>query len=118
MRKSCAAVAALALAAAVGLSACGGGRGNSTGVASLSGSKAGATTTTLPKGNATQLYDQWAQCLRDHGVAGLADPTINSQGQLNLTLPQGISPQSLPRGLQSPFGGKLGFTTDQPKPMR
>jgi hypothetical protein len=95
MKRCFAAVAALAAATAIGLSGCGGGSGSS-GVASLSGasgggSSGGATSTTLPKGSATQLYDEWAQCLRDHGVTGLADPTVNSQGQLHLALPSGVS---------------------------
>jgi hypothetical protein len=96
MRTCYAAAAALAVAAAIGLSGCGGGSGGSK-VASRSGAgggSSGGSTTTLPKGTATQLYDEWAQCLRDHGVAGMADPTVNSQGQMQLKLPDGVSPQT------------------------
>ena len=58
-------VAVLAAAATIGLAACGG-SSNSPQVASLGSSAASGstTTTTLPEGNATQLLDEWATCMR------------------------------------------------------
>jgi hypothetical protein len=90
-----------ALGVAVGvavltLTACAGGGGKPSGVASLSGSGSGSgggTTTTVGKQNASELYAKWAQCMRDHGV-NIADPVVDDQGQINITLPQGLSIQT------------------------
>jgi hypothetical protein len=90
-----------ALGVAVGvagltLTACGGGGGKPSGVASLSGSGSGSgggTTTTVSKQNTSQLYAKWAQCMRDHGI-NIADPVIDDQGRINITLPQGLSMQT------------------------
>jgi hypothetical protein len=87
-------LAALAMVAAGTLAAaCGSGGSKSSGVASLagangSGSNGGATTTTVPKGNPTQLYAKWAQCMRQHGVE-MADPTIDSKGVVSINAPKG-----------------------------
>jgi hypothetical protein len=78
-------LAVLAAAVAVGIAACG---GSSPGphVASLqksSGHDSGTSTagssgggSALPKGNPTQLLDEWAACMRRHGDTGQTDPTI------------------------------------------
>jgi hypothetical protein len=82
-----AAAAALALAA-LGLAACGG--GSSPRVANLgdsSGNSSGSTTTTLPKGNPTQLLDEWASCMRAHGTPDISDPTIDANGVIHITMP-------------------------------
>jgi hypothetical protein len=77
------ALAALAIAGAVGLVGCASGGGKSPGVASLAGSKSGVTTTTVSKQIVTQLYDLWAQCMRQHGV-NMADPKVDTQGQISV----------------------------------
>ncbi len=86
MRYRTAAVAILL--ASVGLAACGGGS-NPSGVASLSGARSatgGVTTTTLPHGSPTQLVDEWASCMRQHGYPNQADPTIDSNGVIHINM--------------------------------
>ena len=81
-------LAVLAVLAAVGLAACGG--SSPSHVASLGhtiGADSGATATTLPKGNPTQLLDEWASCERANGVPDMTDPTITSSGAIHITLP-------------------------------
>jgi hypothetical protein len=78
------ALAVLALAAAITLAGCGTGGNSPSGVASLAGSHgASGSTTTVPKGNATQLYARWADCMRQHGVS-MADPTVDGHGVVNI----------------------------------
>jgi hypothetical protein len=82
-------VGAVALA---GLSACG--ASSAPHVANLgasNGTTAGSTTT-LPKGNPTQLLDEWATCMRSHGTPGVADPTIDANGVIHITLPASTGP--------------------------
>ena len=91
---------AIAVAAAFGLAACGDsptsfqhvarlGTGTTTGGAQGTGS-----TTTVRKGaNATQLMDQWATCMRANGDPNQTDPTIDQYGVINITMPDGISPE-------------------------
>jgi len=100
--------ALLAVAGAVavaGLAACGG--SSSPHVASLGASSGttAASTTTLPKGNPTQLLDEWASCMRSHGTPGVADPTIDANGVIHITLPASTGP-----GVQTdgPGGGVCG----------
>ena len=38
-------------------------------------------------GNATQLVNEWAACMRRHGDTGQADPTIDSNGVIHITVP-------------------------------
>lgn len=82
-------VAVLAALAAMGVAACGG--TPSRHVASLGNSSGGtpahSTATTLPKGNPTQLLDEWGSCERSHGVPDMADPTITSSGAIHIMLP-------------------------------
>jgi hypothetical protein len=69
------------------LAGCGGGS-KPTGVASLNGSSPGSgTTTTVPHGSPTQLLNEWAQCMRQHGVPNLVDPTIDTNGTIHITMP-------------------------------
>jgi hypothetical protein len=76
------------MAVAITVAGCGTGGGKPSGVASLaganSGSGGGATTTTVPKGNATQLYARWADCMRQHGVQ-MADPVIGDKGMVSIS---------------------------------
>jgi hypothetical protein len=37
-------------------------------------------------GNPTALVDEWAVCMRSHGVPNQADPVIDSHGVINITL--------------------------------
>jgi len=77
--------AALAAAASLGLAACGG-SSKSPGVANLNGSNNhnAVTTTTLPKGNPTQLLDEWASCMRQNGDPNQVDPTIDANGVIHI----------------------------------
>jgi hypothetical protein len=78
------ALAVLAVAAATTLAGCGGGGNGPSGVANLAGSHgASGSTTTVPKGSATQLYAKWADCMRQHGVQ-MADPTIDNKGVVSI----------------------------------
>jgi hypothetical protein len=79
-------VAVLAAAAAMGLAGCGG-SSNAPHVASLGTTVASgaSTTTTLPKGNPTQLLDEWAGCMRTHGDPGQIDPTVDANGVIHIT---------------------------------
>ena len=38
-------------------------------------------------GNATRLVDEWAACMRSHGDTGQADPTIDNNGVIQITVP-------------------------------
>jgi hypothetical protein len=81
-------LAIAATLATLGLAACGG--GSSPHVASLGssiGHGSGSTTTTLPKGTPTQLLDEWASCMRSRGTPNLADPTIDTNGVIHITMP-------------------------------
>lgn len=82
-------IAVFAAVAAIGLAGCGG--STTPHVASL-GSSSGnhnnagtGSTTTLPRGNPTQLLDEWANCMRSHGDPGQVDPTIDANGVIHIT---------------------------------
>jgi hypothetical protein len=97
----------LAVGAALGLVGCG--ASSTPHVASLGnsgGSTPGATTTTLPKGNPTQLLDEWASCQRSHGDPTQVDPTIDANGVIHITFPASVSGNG-PVGL-GPKGGPNG----------
>ncbi len=99
-------VAVFAALGAIGAAACGG--SSSPHVASL-GSSSGTTpvsTTTLPKGNPTQLLDQWASCMRSNGVPDMADPTITSSGAIHITMPADANTNG--KVSVSPDGGPCG----------
>ena len=72
--------------ATLGLAAACGGGSKSPGVASLNGSgnHSSSTTTTLPKGNPTQLLDEWANCERQNGDPNQVDPTIDANGVIHI----------------------------------
>jgi hypothetical protein len=73
------AAAGLAVIAALGLAGCGGGPSQGK-VASLTGSGGGATTTTtVSKQSAQKLWNEFAACMRQHGVQ-MADPVLNNDG--------------------------------------
>jgi hypothetical protein len=85
-------IAMIAATAAIGLAACSG--SSSPHVASLGnsgGNVSGVTTTTLPKGNPTQLLDEWASCMRSHGDPNQDDPTIDANKVIHITFPPGAS---------------------------
>ena len=85
----------VAALAALGVAGCGG--SSSPQVASLGKSTGGTavSTTTLPKGNPTQLLDEWASCMRANGVPNLADPTITSSGAIHIIMPANASPGAI-----------------------
>ena len=85
-------LAVLAAAAAIGLAACSGGSsapqvasvGNSGGTPASSGS--GRSPTASGPGKATQLLDQWATCIRGHGDPSQADPAVDSNSDIDITM--------------------------------
>jgi hypothetical protein len=95
-------LAVLAAAAAIALAACSGGHGSAPQVASLgtSGASNGGNNSSDPggnggggssaaagsKGNATHLVDEWAACMRSHGDPNQADPVINSDSDIEITM--------------------------------
>lgn len=80
---------AVAAASMLGVAACGGSSPGSH-VASLGASNnSGSTTTTLPKGNPSQLLDEWASCMRSHGDPNQVDPTIDANKVIHVTFPSG-----------------------------
>lgn len=93
-------LAIVVVVAALGLAACGDGPASSPHIASLGASTStagtqGAPSTTAPKGgNATQLMDEWAACMRTNGDPNQTDPTIDQYGVINITMPDGV-PQEL-----------------------
>ena len=84
---------AVLAAAAIGLAACSAGSSTPQ-VASLgngSGSPAGSGTgggssAAAGSGNATQLLDEWASCIRGHGDPSQADPAIDSNKDIDITM--------------------------------
>jgi hypothetical protein len=126
-------VAVFAALVAAGVAGCGG--SSSPHVASLGASdaKSSVSTTTLPKGNPTQLLDEWTTCMRAHGVPDLADPTITSSGAIHIQMPADASPsaaQSIgPGGSSNPcnnylqaasqaLGDKSGGGVQKPDPAK
>lgn len=101
-------LAALTAAALIGLAGCGG--SSTPHVASLGstgGSSGDSTTTTLPKGNPTQLLDEWASCMRSHGDPNQVDPTVDANKVIHITIPpsangNGNGPDVLGKGSSSP----------------
>ncbi|MGH9017540.1 MAG: hypothetical protein ACRDY1_07305 [Acidimicrobiales bacterium] len=84
--------------AVTGLTACSGGQPDSPHVAILRTTTTtgtghgGASTTTVSKdGNATELMDEWASCMRANGDPDQTDPIIDQYGVINITLPLGVS---------------------------
>jgi hypothetical protein len=89
--------------AALLTAACGGGSGATREVASLGtssghggantavgGGGGGSSATAAPKGNPSQLLDQWAACMRSHGDPTQADPTIDVSKVIHITMPAGF----------------------------
>ncbi len=81
----------LVAAAALVLAACGGGSTDSPQVASLgsssgAGSTSGSSAAAAPGGNPTQLLDEWAACMRRHGAPNQADPTIDANKDIQITM--------------------------------
>jgi hypothetical protein len=107
------ALAVLAATGAVALAACGSGgsphvaslRTTTTSSGTSSGNVAGGPATALPTGNATQLLDHWAACMRRHGDPEQADPTIEVNRVIHITW----NPAT-PGGLYGTFKGEQGNT--------
>jgi len=103
------ALAVLAAATALALAACSG-SGDSPQVASLPASTSAAagtspvtstsaatgtspgTGTVQEAGNLAQLVDEWAACERVHGDPNQADPTIDANGVINISVPVNVTP--------------------------
>lgn len=89
---------ALVVAAGITLAACshapsspqvaslGTGRAHSGGDPGGSGSGGGNPAAPGPKGNATQLVDEWAACMRSHGDPNQSDPVINSDSDIEISM--------------------------------
>ena len=88
----------LAAVAGIALAACSHGP-SSPGVASLptgsthssgdpasGGSGGGSSAGAGSKGNATELVDKWAACMRAHGDPGQSDPVINSDDDIEISM--------------------------------
>ena len=100
------ALAILVAAAAVALAACSSGSGTpqvaslgtssdpgtSTSPGTGSGTSGGGTPATQPASGPTLLVDEWAACERSHGDPDQADPTIDANGAIHITIPQGAQP--------------------------
>jgi hypothetical protein len=107
-----AAVGALAMA---GLAGCGGPGSPHVATLGATGGSTPGSTTTLPKGSPTQLLDEWATCMRANGTPGVADPTIDANGVIHITMPAtgggqggGMSVSSGGGGKNGPGGGPCG----------
>ena len=74
----CAAVVVLAAAA------CGDDKASSDGVASLNGDAAAAESTTTTTISAQDAALAFAQCLRDNGLPNIADPTVGTDGRIDM----------------------------------
>lgn len=48
------------------------------------------TATTTPKGDPTQLLDEWAACMRAHGDPDQVDPTIDANKDIEITISPSI----------------------------
>ncbi|MGO9873309.1 MAG: hypothetical protein ACLPVY_05865 [Acidimicrobiia bacterium] len=103
-------VFAVAATVTFGLAGCG--SSSSPQVASLGHSNTTdpSSTTTLPKGNPTQLLDEWASCMRGNGTPNVADPTIDANGVIHIVMPAqaGGQGQSLSVGAGGNAGGPGG----------
>jgi hypothetical protein len=90
MRTWCRNAAVVAVIAGLGLAGCAS-SSKPPAVASLSGTSAHGSgpTTTVPKGSATDLLNQWTACIRQHGVADMANPVIDTNGGIHITVPPG-----------------------------
>jgi hypothetical protein len=87
------AIAGLAILTVFGSAACGGG-GSNAGVATLTGGSAKATTsTTVNKSSAQRLWNEFAACMRQHGV-NMADPVLNNEGMPSNALVTGNGSKS------------------------
>jgi hypothetical protein len=102
---------AVMAASMLGVAACGG--SSSPHVANLgnsNGNNSGATTTTLPKGNPSQLLDEWATCMRSHGDPNQVDPTIDANKVIHIAFSAGASgpgPQVIGKGSNNPCDSYL-----------
>ena len=102
-------LAVLAATAAAVLVACGGGHrspqvahlGTSTRQATSRGTTGKSSATSLPKGNATRLVDDWATCMRSRGDPEQADPTIDANNVIHI-----IIPTSPPKGVMDSSVGQ------------
>jgi hypothetical protein len=101
------ALAVLLAVTALALAACSGGP-SSPQVASLGqrsgggGSGSGSSAAALPKGNPTQLLDEWAACIRSHGDPNQADPTIDANKDIQIFM------VNVPKALENEVHGSTG----------
>jgi hypothetical protein len=95
------ALAVLVAAAAIGLAACSSGS-SSPQVASVGKSSGSGSSATTESGNPTQLLDEWATCIRSHGDPSQADPTIDANKDIQITM------NSVPDTLANEVHGSTG----------
>jgi hypothetical protein len=96
-------LAAIVVATAIGLAGCGAsssphvaslakGSGNDTGstpTTASNGTGSGGATTPSPNGNPTRLLDEWATCMHSHGDPNQADPAVDANKVIHVTVPAG-----------------------------
>lgn len=111
MKGNHAGLAVLVVAAALVLAACSGSAPSSPHVASLptntsssdgTGNSSGSSSPAQPTGNPTRLLDEWAACIRRHGDPSQADPTIDSNKDIQ------ISMTNVPKTLADEVHGSTG----------
>jgi hypothetical protein len=76
--------------------------GTSSGTGSGSSAATGSSTSTVANGNPTQLLDEWAACIRGHGDPNQADPTINADKDIEITM------DNVPKPLEDEVHGSTG----------
>ena len=80
-------LAVLVAVVAIGLTACGGPSSPSVANVGASNGDGGSAATTGSDNNAAQSLIEWANCMRGHGDPDQADPTIDTHGVINITIP-------------------------------
>ena len=102
--RRCGAFVVLVAAAALGLAACGGTGSVSPAVANVSTTtlvtNTGSPANTVPKSDAARTLIEWATCMRSHGDLNQPDPTIDTHGGINISIP-GSAAASLSNAVHS-----------------
>ena len=81
------------------------GSGSGSGPASSASNGGGNSAASGSEGNVTQQLDEWAACLRSHGDPGQADPTVDANRVIHITMPPSVPGGIYGRNGQDPSGG-------------
>jgi hypothetical protein len=96
-----ASVLTIVVTAALGLAACG--APGSPGIATVGKGGGGASTaTTVPSGDPSQLLEEWASCMREHGDPNQVDPSIDANKVIHISIAPSI------RGGYDGYSGEYG----------